>query len=256
MKQIVFTVLILALVAISNNAMSYAIVGANCPHFNMSQNCLEPANGETWIRIKVNFPPNSNIENTNWSIDFSVSDPSQYEKIHKNEFVNYGGGEYLLRNMYRFPIPTDAQSYVFALFLKAENNGLLVTEEFPFNICGGNNPYRLENPFSNNLPGTKNYLDGNFKLDSNLNQTVLDDFKVYPNPIISDFTIEYQTNQNEEITLQIFDIKGRSIYKTQFNHQYSGQYQKYFDNLNLSKGVYFCNIQTVSFHKTLKLTKL
>ncbi len=251
MKQVLFTVLIISLIALSKNSLSYAIVGANCPHFNESLNCLEPANWETWIRISVEFEPNSEIEDTNWSIDFSVSDPSQYNKIPKSEFVNYGGGFYLLRNMYRFPIPVDAQSYGFALYLMSENNALLVTKPVPFYICDGNNSYKVSNTNSFNLVEAKNYSDENFDQYSNQNNITF-----YPNPVISDFTIEYEANQNEDVILKIFDIEGKTVYKTLFKHQNPGRHIKYFNYLNLVKGVYFCNFRIGHTNKTLKLTKL
>jgi len=250
MKQVLFTVLFFCLIGINKNAICKAIVLANCPHFNESLNCLEPANWETWIRISVEFEPDSEIENTNWSVDFSVSDPSQYTKIPKSAFVNYGGGLYLLRSMYRFPIPTNAQSYVFALFLMSENNAVQVSEDFPFYICG-NSSNKLSNPNNFNLNEAKNYSNTNFDQFSNL-----DNFKFYPNPIVSDFTIEYPANKDEKITLQIFDIEGRSIFITQFQHQQTSQNIKYFDSLNLSRGVYFCNIRSKSFQRTIKLSKL
>lgn len=258
MKQIILTTFLLAFVAISQNAFCQGdleILTSNCPHYDPVEECLTPANGETWIRITVDFTTIPNIENTNWSVHFAVSDPNQYDRIPKSAFSNYGNGIYILKRMYRFPVPNDASAYNFNLYLKSSTNQTITdaTKVFIFDICDGNNSNKLESP---KVPILKNQHYGNFNQHPNLNQKTLNNFNVYPNPIVSDFTLEYQTLENEKVTFQIFNVDGKSIYKTELRQQNDGFFIKHFNNLKLAKGIYFYKIQSGNIFKSIKVTKL
>lgn len=258
MKQVIFTTFLIAYIAISQNAFSQAGIIGNCPHYDPVTQCLTPYDatpfeGQTATKIEVSFQKigkNPTIENTNWYVWFLSSDGQQV-LIPKSDFVKELG-VYKYKNNYNaswfwFPLPPNATSFSFTMYLMKQNGTVAKSFYAPFQICQGNN--RLSSP---DLQGTKN----NSSISIESLENVTEDFKIYPNPVISDFTVEYQSIQNEVVVFQIFDIEGRTIYTTQFEGQDTGFYARQFNNLNLTKGLYFFNIQSDNFKKMLKVTKL
>lgn len=260
MKQILITAFILStLIAFNQNAICQTIILANCPFVDDDQKCLRTYNGEAQIGITVNFSVRDQIyENTDWFIELTTNVADQDPiKITKDNFTHQAGVGYVFDSSveeFTFPIiPDGANWFVFALHLMTENYVLLETSVTTFKVCQNNNN-RLSNPYNIYASNLENESD-DYKY-SNLNIKNLDDFKIYPNPIVSDFIFEYQVNQNEEIIFQIFDVEGRSIYKTQFKHKDKGNYSRHFNDLNLRQGVYLYSIQKGSSQKTFKVTKL
>jgi len=78
--------------------------------------------------------------------------------------------------------------------------------------------------------------------------------RVYPNPIVNDFVIEYNGLEKDDIQIEIFDIQGHSIYKTTFQQQ--PNFSKHINDLKLSKGLYFCSMRNAKFRQIIKVEKL
>jgi len=261
MKQIIFTMLLIACFAISQNAFGIgALITGNCPQMYEEENCLITNTGIVRVGITVKFSEVKNkntpgLEDTNWSVAFAPSDPSQYTILPKSDFAYWGNGTYVYSNhpypYHTFTVDLNIQMHTFAMYLMAENNAYVIDSTGPpggqFQICQGDN--RLSSP---SLTGTK--INSQIGIE-NL-EDPKEDFKVYPNPVESDFTIEYQGNKNENITFEIFDVEGRSIYKTEFLSQDSNLQSNKIENLGLEKGIYFYNIRSNNSYKTLKISKL
>jgi len=258
MKQIIFTALtLLVFVAINQNAFCQKIVDGNCPDYDGT--CLHTYDGKTYMHIELSLAPfyESLFLNDDWYVEFITEDETK--TISKNRFKRFnvsngyfGGYEC---NDFRFRIfPKGASnSNSITLNVRASDGFLWTTFYASFVICENVGP----RPPESTTPSYKTAnQDSNYDKFSNLNITMANNFKIYPNPIVSDFTIEYPVNQNEAVTFQIFDIEGRSIYATELKHQNTGFYAEHFNSLPLTKGVYFCKIQSGNSQKSLRVTKL
>jgi len=251
MKQFLFTTLLIAFMAISNNAICGKIVTANCLDFNGI--CLQPVDGETRIHIIVGFSVlgsnisnNGAFESSNWSVLFSTNLVDQV--LPKSMFYYQGNGTYKTK-AHVFQVPDGFISYKFDLFLMSENADVTAHSYISFPICQNFN--RLSSAGIQNSKEIKHSPNENSDTRLDINS-----FKIYPNPTKSDFTVQYPVNQDEEVDFQVFDIEGRTVYATKFKHQDAGFYTKHFNNLNFTKGIYFCRMETGNLQKTIKLTKL
>jgi len=257
MKQIIFTLITIALLAISESANCGVIILGNCPGFDQAQNCMQlQGNGTAAIKIIVD-PYQLNLQNTDWYVKVGAANGAWYEY---HSFLHEGGG--VFSTWCYLPIHPNYNYYNFILHLYDENGYRRATWQpnnyvdggRGFNICKGNN--RLSGDFNLNLENAKNNMNENLNFQSYSNVNTFDRYAIHPNPIVKDFTIEYEAIQNEEISFQIFDIEGRSIYTKQFKRQDAGLYSEHFNDLNLTKGIYFCRIQSTKSQKTIKVTKL
>jgi len=66
----------------------------------------------------------------------------------------------------------------------------------------------------------------------------------FPNPSTTATTISYHIPNNNQVQLQLYDLNGRLI-ETIFNQkQGQGNYQVRVPTDHLSKGIYFCKLQS------------
>lgn len=222
-------------------------------------------NGQLGILVDAN--------NTNQFIPFS-----QFTQT-----LNPGGATYTYKKNLSFPffafVGTDPTfSYSVSLVLKsggkqpvyapynAFSNTSVIFENFastPMNpwgstsesatksVCdpqGTSSPtFRLSNDSKANKIVTENSnLVNTNKLASNT--------KIYPNPFIEDFTIQYQLEEAQEISIEIFDAKGALKY-TYNEFQNEGFQEKSINETALLKGIYFCRLTTANKLETFKLVK-
>lgn len=232
MKNLIFTLLVMACMAFSKDAVCGPIVTANCLDWMPNQQCLQPkADGTTDVVIVVDFSTIPWWEDYNWFVYFSPSPPAAVKYFYKNDAHEKVGKKYTFNHS--FPLGNYASSSFFVslqtprYFLSRVNPG----PYYPgFDLCRNTN--KLSSPNS------------------------LIDSKIYPNPIVKEFTVEYQAIKNEEVTFEVFDINGSLVYATKFRHQDNGLYSKQINNLNLIKGIYFCRIENAESQKTIKITQL
>lgn len=68
----------------------------------------------------------------------------------------------------------------------------------------------------------------------------------YPNPFNPSTTISFSIPVRSDIRLSIFDILGREVYQLLTNRFDPGRYQVSWTPMNLSSGMYFCQLQVTS----------
>jgi hypothetical protein len=73
-------------------------------------------------------------------------------------------------------------------------------------------------------------------------------FSIYPNPIVDQFTIEFQKAQQR--TIRILDLTGKTLMNAKVNDQ-----KQTFSLKELATGVYFLELKTAKELKTIKLIK-
>lgn len=79
-----------------------------------------------------------------------------------------------------------------------------------------------------------------------------EDFNIYPNPSDGNFSISFTNNEINTFNISITDIKGSIIFNEKFEN-YSGYFSKTFDISDVSKGIYFINIEKEKYVKTIKI---
>jgi hypothetical protein len=110
------------------------------------------------------------------------------------------------------------------------------------------------NPKNTTPLGTEVY-DGTVTLNTNTNQSrtalntdkmALDnDIHVYPNPSKSGvFNIRISTKESSLVTLELFDVLGKSIYKEQLSNQIGARTIKIGEGLQLKTGVYILQVNS------------
>ncbi|MDD5570394.1 MAG: PKD domain-containing protein [Bacteroidales bacterium] len=67
-------------------------------------------------------------------------------------------------------------------------------------------------------------------------------FKLFPNPTTGEFTLNFNSPQNDNITLDVFDINNKLIYSEKF--QTKRETSRNYDFSSFSKGVYFLRVVT------------
>ena len=84
-------------------------------------------------------------------------------------------------------------------------------------------------------------------------------FQNYPNPFNPTTIIKFQINQDEHVTLIVYDILGRNVATLLNEYKKAGKYSVPFlgNNWgNLSSGVYFYTLHVSNYMTTMKMTLL
>lgn len=77
---------------------------------------------------------------------------------------------------------------------------------------------------------------------STLNKYDSFDFNLYPNPIISYTNIDYILVSQSNVSIEIFDLMGKSVAKVFEGKQSAGSFKAVFEPNGLTNGVYLCKI--------------
>ncbi len=78
----------------------------------------------------------------------------------------------------------------------------------------------------------------------------------YPNPFNPSTRITYTLRLPQVISLKIFDVNGRLV-KTLFNgYKEAGTFHEFFGGLKYPSGVYYCQLISGSYRKTIKMSLL
>ena len=75
----------------------------------------------------------------------------------------------------------------------------------------------------------------------------------YPNPFNPSTVIEYAVPRSTQVTLEVFDLLGRSVRTLVSGEQSVGAHSVRFDAAGLSSGVYFYRLKADAFTQTRKL---
>lgn len=67
---------------------------------------------------------------------------------------------------------------------------------------------------------------------------------IYPNPVIDYTSINIKIDENEKVSISIFDMSGKKMESVESNKWYlPGSYEIIFDRKNLHSGMYLCKVQ-------------
>jgi hypothetical protein len=78
----------------------------------------------------------------------------------------------------------------------------------------------------------------------------------YPNPFNAQTTIKYSLPKASDITIDIFDILGRSIIRLNEGKKEPGTYEIIWDATAFSSGIYFYKLNAGNYHETKRMLLL
>lgn len=257
MKQLLFTALLCAFFSFSQNIYCQdQIIFTNCPDLDTIAHCMDTRWDTTvgefaLIDIKVNVP--TEILNNNWKIQFATSSSVFIEYWNFRTIIDE---DYTHEYSYVLPINSSQSRYAFAVYLVDDVSGLIAYgPQMTFDVCDSNSSQKLFANIEENIDLNK-YIGGTqFELTSILNEQNITDIEVFPNPFGENFSIQYETIQNEDVVLEIFDTTGNLKFTTTFQHMTSGIYQQSIENLTLEKGIYICKVRSNKSQNTIKLLR-
>ena len=84
---------------------------------------------------------------------------------------------------------------------------------------------------------------------------MISDFTIYPNPLTTITTIEYELQHPASVHITIYNHLGKQIEIIQQN-QSAGKQQVLWNAEGLPAGVYFCVLKTETGTQTMKMIKL
>ncbi|HEY3296241.1 MAG TPA: T9SS type A sorting domain-containing protein [bacterium] len=78
----------------------------------------------------------------------------------------------------------------------------------------------------------------------------------FPNPFNPTTTLSFTLPASSEVTLEVFDVLGRSVYQQNLGRMTAGEHQHRFDATTLSSGIYFAKLQSGESSQIRKLVLL
>jgi hypothetical protein len=136
------------------------------------------------------------------------------------------------------------------------NNQLTVNSPLsitvPADAALGNTTMRISTKYTS--PGANDYptscevdFDGevedytvNVLAELSIAEYSLENLSVYPNPNQGEFTIQLNSTNSDQLNIQVFDIRGRSIFNNTYNH--TGEFSQTINLNNAQSGMYLLNI--------------
>ena len=81
-----------------------------------------------------------------------------------------------------------------------------------------------------------------------------DNIQIYPNPVInSSININFTSSINQEISLEVIDLTGKSVYSSNDITIHEGDNNIRLSDANLKNGVYFCRFKSTEGNSVRKL---
>ncbi|MDX9932124.1 MAG: T9SS type A sorting domain-containing protein, partial [Bacteroidales bacterium] len=68
------------------------------------------------------------------------------------------------------------------------------------------------------------------------------DFRLYPNPVGEYTTIEFSVNDNSHVSIEIFDLSGKSVSLLLDEKQSPGKYKLIYEPKSIPNGIYLCKV--------------
>ncbi len=74
----------------------------------------------------------------------------------------------------------------------------------------------------------------------------------YPNPFSSNTTIKYSVPEPDNISIKVFDVIGREVFKKVERVTFGGTYEFSLDGNNLKGGIYYYQFKSTNYQMTKK----
>jgi acetyl esterase/lipase len=81
-------------------------------------------------------------------------------------------------------------------------------------------------------------------------------FRIFPNPVSGLATISFALVKSEQVSLKVFDVKGKLIATVADKHFEAGEIQITWDSRDVNPGIYFLKMETENYSETEKISIL
>ncbi|QLG45720.1 G8 domain-containing protein [Costertonia aggregata] len=95
----------------------------------------------------------------------------------------------------------------------------------------------------------------NYGIPDNSPDLFFRDISVYPNPISAESVLQYTLNQDEFISVELFDLLGRKINQLDIGKKDSGNHTLPLDNIVVNSGVYVLAVKVENVTVPIKVVK-
>jgi hypothetical protein len=116
----------------------------------------------------------------------------------------------------------------------------------------------LRSDASTQIYGFDNIRILNFDTTSNninqINTLENNDLHLYPNPVINNVAITFESSTKGSIAINIFDFQGKIVFQ-KYEHQLEGKNKLSIDLSKLQKGIYVCQLTNSTTNKICKFLK-
>jgi hypothetical protein len=75
----------------------------------------------------------------------------------------------------------------------------------------------------------------------------------YPNPFNPSTRIDYTLRRPQNFALKVYDAVGRQVAILDQGYKAAGEYTVYFDGRSHASGVYYANLESGSYRRTVKM---
>lgn len=141
-------------------------------------------------------------------------------------------------------------------FIGNDNDGTLPAKTrecvLTYSAKSNDQSYRDVSVWTNTWIG-KAWTTGIERVESN---TIPIDYQLsqnYPNPFNPSTIISFGIKNSEMVSMKIYDVLGREVRTLVNEFKTAGNYRVQFDASNLPSGIYFCQINSGSFSKSIKM---
>ncbi len=86
--------------------------------------------------------------------------------------------------------------------------------------------------------------------------TLYELYQNYPNPFNPTTTIGFSLPRQNDVTLSVYDVRGKEVARLVDSEMAPGRYSVTFDGSKLSSGLYFYTLRSGAFTRTVKLTMI
>jgi hypothetical protein len=102
----------------------------------------------------------------------------------------------------------------------------------------------------------RSWADGEVAIDSTVSVLAASTLKLYPNPVVTTLTVEYDLPENSNVDLSVFSLSGVKLYSEQYTGQPSGAHQMHLDASAYPVGMYVVILTTDQSAITKKFIKI
>ncbi|MBR5146785.1 MAG: T9SS type A sorting domain-containing protein, partial [Bacteroidales bacterium] len=79
------------------------------------------------------------------------------------------------------------------------------------------------------------------------------EMSIYPNPVVSEATINFNVNETAAVSYQIYDLSGRMVQNATLGNYGQGSHSANFNVNGLTAGTYIVKVQAGSVSNTTKI---
>ncbi len=225
-------------------------------HFVFHSDIGSGWNGVNYNRLTVSSQTNqSSMFGLSGSFDYSYPSIASFASTptDKSVMIGFGRGSSSIYPEVRVVNCDDAMNWSGSTLVKASSSYVGSGSTYRWgDYTGAARKHNSSTPsiWMNGMYGTSSNLWNSWiaEIHDNSSTKTIEiqnkaNFKIYPNPVLETFTIEFSLSENSDLEINIFDISGKVVKELYRGKGYQGENVFSFNKANLSTGTYFIAIK-------------